>query len=106
MAERPTISTHVLDTEHGLPAVGVSVELYRIDDELETLVGSGTTDDDGRIRDLLFEALETATYRLAFELGGSFFSAASVTFVVNDAARSYHVPLLMAPYSLATYRGS
>ena len=106
MADRPTISTHVLDTENGQPASGVSVELYRVDSELETLVGSGTTDDDGRIRDLLFEALEAGTYRLAFSVRGTFFTAASVTFTVDDTARSYHVPLLMAPYSLATYRGS
>jgi 5-hydroxyisourate hydrolase-like protein (transthyretin family) len=25
---------------------------------------------------------------------------------VADTARSYHVPLLMAPFSLTTYRGS
>jgi len=106
MAEGPTISTHVLDTEQGRPAPGVQVELYRIDDDIETLVGAGTTDDDGRIRSVLYEALEIGTYRLAFELDGRFFRHASVTFVVDDAGRSYHVPLLMAPYSLATYRGS
>jgi len=107
LADAPTISTHVLDTERGQPAPGISVELYRVDgDATETLVGSGTTDDDGRIRSLLFDGLEVATYRLAFAIGGTFFTNASVTFVVNDTTRSYHVPLLMAPYSLATYRGS
>lgn len=106
MAERPTISTHVLDTEHGRPAAGVRVELYRIDGNLETLVGGGTTDDDGRIRSLLYESLDAATYRLVFEVDGPFFRQATVSFVVEDASRSYHVPLLMAPYSLATYRGS
>jgi len=55
---------------------------------------------------LLFEGLEAATYRLTFAIDGTFFRNASVTFVVEDATRSYHVPLLMAPYSLATYRGS
>jgi 5-hydroxyisourate hydrolase len=106
VADRLTISTHVLDTEHGSPAAGIDVELYRVDSELETIVGSGTTDDDGRIRDLLFEQLEAATYRLAFDIGGTFFKQASVTFVVGDTTRSYHVPLLVAPYSLASYRGS
>ena len=106
MAEQPTISTHVLDTEHGRPATGVRVELYRLDDDVETLVGGGTTDGDGRIGNMLLESLEQATYRLAFEVRGTFFQRASVTFVVDDTSRSYHVPLLMAPYSLATYRGS
>jgi 5-hydroxyisourate hydrolase len=107
LAEGPTISTHVLDTERGQPATGVSVELFRVDgDSTETLVGGGTTDEDGRIRSLLFEGLESATYRLTFAIDGTFFRKASVTFVVEDTSRSYHVPLLMAPYSLATYRGS
>jgi 5-hydroxyisourate hydrolase len=106
MADRPTISTHVLDTERGLPAAGIHVDLYRVNTDMETLAGSGITDDDGRIGDLLVEALETGTYRLTFEVGGTFFTAASVTFTVDDTTRSYHVPLLMAPYSLATYRGS
>ena len=47
MADGPTISTHVLDTEQGRPAAGISVELYRVDGEMETLVGSGTTDEGG-----------------------------------------------------------
>jgi 5-hydroxyisourate hydrolase len=106
LAEGPQISTHVLDTEKGSPAMGVVVELYRVDGDLETLVGGGTTDDDGRIRGLLFEALETATYRIAFQIDGTFFRQASVTFAVDDPSRSYHVPLLLAPYSLSTYRGS
>jgi 5-hydroxyisourate hydrolase len=82
------------------------VDLYRIDTDLETIVGTGTTDDDGRIHNLLFESLEAATYRLAFRIDGIFFKAASVTFTVDDASRSYHVPLLLAPYSLTTYRGN
>jgi 5-hydroxyisourate hydrolase len=106
MADRPTISTHVLDTEHGRPRTGLAVELYRLDTNTETLVGGGTTDDDGRIRDLLVEPLVPAIYRLAFDVGGTFFRAVSVTFMVGDTTRSYHVPLLVAPYSLATYRGS
>lgn len=106
MAEVATISTHVLDTGTGSPAVGVAVELYRIDGDLETLVGGGSTDEDGRIRSLLFESLQAATYRLMFDVGGTFFTQASVTFVVDDTSRSYHVPLLTAPYSLSTYRGS
>ena len=56
---RPTISTHVLDTERGAPAVGVHVSLYRLD------VGDGPirmtqalTDGDGRVRDACHQARE------------------------------------------------
>lgn len=106
MGEDPTISTHVLDTELGQPAMGISVALYRIAGDGESEVGGGMTDNDGRIRSLLVGPLVAGTYRLAFELDGPFFRQASVTFSVEDATRSYHVPLLLAPYSLSTYRGS
>ena len=46
-------------------------------------------------------------YRLAFDLGrGRFFEAVTVDVLVEDATRSHHVPLLLAPYGLTTYRGS
>jgi 5-hydroxyisourate hydrolase len=106
MGEGPTISTHVLDTERGRPAQGVNVELFRLDGDAERTVGGGTTDEDGRIRSVLYEALEAATYRLSFQIEGPFWRQASVTFVVDDTTRSYHVPLLLAPYSIASYRGS
>lgn len=101
----PTISTHVLDVEHGRPAEGVSVYLWRVDGD-ERRVGHGTTDADGRIRRLLDGALEPGDYELRFEVGGGFFLGLAVAFRVSDTARSYHVPLIVAPYSLATYRGS
>jgi 5-hydroxyisourate hydrolase len=102
----PTISTHVLDVERGLPAAGVSVALYAVEAGGERLIGGGTTDADGRIRRLLDGALVAGDYRLEFAVDGPFFQQLSVRFHVADTARSYHVPLIMAPFSLATYRGS
>ena len=46
----PTISTHVLDTERGLPAAGVHVTLYRIADDGRPLrLTQALTDADGRV---------------------------------------------------------
>lgn len=101
-----TISTHVLDVEAGTPAAGVSVALFRFQGAGEQPVGGGTTDDDGRIRQLLAGPLVAGRYRIEFVVEGPFFRELSVTFEVTDEERSYHVPLIMAPYSLATYRGS
>lgn len=103
MDDQPTISTHVLDTEHGRPATGVVVRLYGPDEEL---AGGGTTDSDGRIRRLLNGSLAAGDYRIEFDLGAAFFRHAVLTFRVDDPTRSYHVPLLLAPYSIASYRGS
>ena len=99
-----TISTHVLDTERGTPAAGVRVELYRGAD----LVGAGTTDEDGRIADLSGgRSLGPGPYRLVFsEPPSRFFRRVELEIDLDDADRHYHVPLLVAPYSCASYRGS
>lgn len=109
LQDRPTISTHVLDVATGAPRPGLRVRLVRPEDDgRESIVGEGDTDEDGRIPDLLAGTpLERGRYRLAFALDpGGFFSGLAVDIVVDDASRHYHVPLLLAPFGLTTYRGS
>jgi len=110
---RPTISTHVLDIGSGQPAPGVPVRLWRLGagagvDPGAGIVGEAVTDADGRIHDLLAgAALKAGAYRVEFGLdSGGFFTGLAVDFRVEDASRSYHVPLLRAPFGLSTYRGS
>ena len=161
----PTISTHVLDTGRGTPAVGIHVTLYRLAENGKPLrLTQALTDADGRVRDLLERPLIAGDYRLEFRLvngigagggtgaggagggpggrdgagggpggrdgagggpGGrdgasstdedgtapdtdeaSFFRRIILDLRVTDVGRSYHIPLLMAPYSMTTYRGS
>src|SRR5207244_13600453 len=64
MAERPSISTHVLDTDRGAPARGVRVELYR----QGRLLSDQQTNDDGRIADLVQGTLEAGRYRMVFHV--------------------------------------
>jgi 5-hydroxyisourate hydrolase len=108
--QRPTISTHVLDTELGTPASAVHVTLYRVDVEGGPIrMTQALTDADGRVRDLLERPLQAGDYRLEFDVAhedGSFFTKIAVDVRVEDTTRSYHVPLLLAPYSITTYRGS
>lgn len=105
---QPTISTHVLDTALGRPAAGILVRCWRIEGDAAEAVGDGVTDDDGRIRDLLDgRRLVAGRYRLVFDLGeGRFFEAVTLEVRLEDADRSYHVPLLLAPYGVSSYRGS
>jgi 5-hydroxyisourate hydrolase len=107
---RPTISTHVLDTDRGMPAVGVRVALYRLDVGAAPIrMTQALTDGDGRIRDLLERPLTAGDYRLEFDVAhedGSFFTKVAIDLRITDAERSYHVPLLLAPYAMTTYRGS
>ena len=92
------ISTHVLDTERGRPAAGVRVELFRGDERL----AAAETDADGRVRELA--DVEPGEYRLAFAPPSPFFRR--VELEVALAEGHYHVPLLVSPYSCASYRGS
>jgi 5-hydroxyisourate hydrolase len=94
-----SISTHVLDTERGQPSRGVRVELLRGDE----LLASGETDADGRIPELAGE-LEPGPYRLVFHPPSPFFRRIELELELGEG--HYHVPLLLAPYSCTTYRGS
>jgi 5-hydroxyisourate hydrolase len=102
------ITTHVLDTSRGCPATGVPVVLERAVNAGWESVGRGTTDADGRVRDLLTSTPEDGRYRLTFDTGAHsrFYPEVTVTFVVEGGAEHYHVPLLLSPFGYSTYRGS
>ena len=108
------VTTHILDTAAGKPAAGVAVELYARDGEAWSQIGTGTTDADGRVKDLGPERLESGDYRLTFATGtyfagigqDTFFPEVSLTFTVDAAEAHYHVPLLLSPFAFSTYRGS
>ena len=93
-----SLSTHVLDTAAGSPAVGVAVELFLGN----KLLAEATTDTDGRAR--LAEGLEPGGYRLVFHPPSPFFRR--VEFEIEIDEGHYHVPLIVSPYSCASYRGS
>ena len=104
------ISTHILDTSVGLPAANVAVLLEKKVSTNWAKVGEGRTNSDGRHA---FDCpFESGDYRLTFMIEDyfqgreSFFLDTSILFRVKDAARKYHVPLLLNPYGLSTYRGS
>ena len=94
-----SLSTHVLDTAAGGPATGVTVELLHGDE----LVARAETDADGRAR--LSDALALGRYRLVFHPPSEFFRRVEYELEL-DADRHYHVPLLVSPFSCASYRGS
>ena len=94
-----TLSTHVLDTERGAPAASVKVELYASDG---SLAGEGTTDEDGRIRELA--DAPPGTYRLVFHPASPFFRRVELELELGGG--HHHVPLLISSYACASYRGS
>ena len=96
-----TLSTHVLDTAAGRPAVGVPVSLLGPDGEP---LAEAVTDDDGRVGSLGGN-LAAGEYRLRFGVDGPFYPEVVVAFRIA-ADEHHHVPLLLSPYGYSTYRGS
>jgi 5-hydroxyisourate hydrolase len=115
------LSTHVLDTAHGVPAAGVRVVLHRLESSgQEQLVAERVTNADGRTDTPLLagERIATGLYCLTFHAGDYFRTRAvplpeppfvdvvQIHFGVADATGHYHVPLLVSPWAYSTYRGS
>jgi 5-hydroxyisourate hydrolase len=104
-----SVSTHVLDSVLGRPAMGITVRLFAGAE----LIAEGVTDADGRCR-LVEGATGLGTHRLLFATGpwfaeqgrDTFYPEVVLTFAVREPADSHHVPLLLAPFAYSTYRGS
>ena len=114
------LTTHVLDTAHGVPASGLRIELFSLDGEARREVGCQVTNSDGRTAEPMLSgaAFSPGAYELVFHVGDyfrtrlgnpetvPFLDVVPVRFGISDAAAHYHVPLLVAPYGYSTYRGS
>jgi 5-hydroxyisourate hydrolase len=114
------LSTHVLDLCRGGPASGMRIELYRVTGDNRQLVCTAITNRDGRTDQPLLSAdsLPGGVFELVFHAAEYFRSMGTppadppfldrvaICFGVDPAAGSYHVPLLLSPYSYSTYRGS
>ena len=110
MPDGASLSTHVLDTSRGRPAVGLRVTVLS---PAGTELGTGVTDHDGRVPDLGTGPLPPGEHRLRFATGEwfaelgvtAFYPEVVIAFTVGDEDH-YHVPLLLNPYGYSTYRGS
>jgi len=115
------LSTHVLDTHAGAPAAGVKIELLELSAGGERcLIASAVTNRDGRTDRPLIggRPLPIGRYELRFHVGDyfarlgtpradpPFLDVVPVAFAIAEPEGHYHVPLLVTPWSYATYRGS
>jgi hydroxyisourate hydrolase len=105
------LTTHVLDTMRGVPAAGMTIELWSLDQS--KILKSVKTNADGRTDSPLLarDEMESGNYELIFFVGDyfgerRFLDRVPVRFVISDSAAKYHVPLLVSPWSYSTYRGS
>lgn len=113
------LSTHVLDTATGKPAAGIRVQLFWIEPHSEVLIRATATNADGRTDGPMVEGtrFSAGIYKLVFHVGDyfvesghadakKFLDVVPLVFVVDDAEKNYHVPLLVSPWAYSTYRGS
>jgi 2-oxo-4-hydroxy-4-carboxy-5-ureidoimidazoline decarboxylase len=115
------LSTHVLDTHNGRPAGGIAVELIELSDlGASRVVTRATTNADGRTDAPLIggQPVPIGRYELTFSVGKyfaerqvptsdpPFLDQIPLRFSVSDPEGHLHVPLLVTPWSYATYRGS
>lgn len=114
------LSTHVLDTHAGRPAVGIAIELYEFAGERAHRIATATTNADGRTDAPLIggRPLPIGRYELRFAVGDHFrirgieqgdppfLDIVPLRFSIAEPEGHYHVPLLCTPWSYSTYRGS
>jgi 5-hydroxyisourate hydrolase len=98
----------------------MQIELWSVSSAEPKLLKTVRTNSDGRTDQPLLGAdeLKAGQYELVFYVGDYFASKAvptdsirfldrvPVRFGIADATASYHVPLLVSPWSYSTYRGS
>ncbi|UFH52431.1 hydroxyisourate hydrolase [Spirosoma sp. KNUC1025] len=107
------ITTHILDTTRGKPAEGVAITLYQYQQDEWLELATGRTNADGRISNLLTDAIPSGTYKLHFETQpyfntleiSTFYPYVDIIFSIVTGEH-YHVPLLLNPFGYSTYRGS
>ncbi|PTP38877.1 hydroxyisourate hydrolase [Vibrio splendidus] len=114
------LTTHVLDTNHGLPGAEIKVELYKVNEDSTEKLATVITNSDGRTDAPILAGndFRPGKYQLVFyvadyyrskgvELDGvPFLDDVVIRFGLDDPEAHYHVPLLVSPYSFSTYRGS
>jgi 2-oxo-4-hydroxy-4-carboxy-5-ureidoimidazoline decarboxylase len=115
------LSTHVLDTHSGQPAAGMAFELVELSNlGASRVVARGITNADGRTDQPLIAGrpVPIGRYELMFGVGDyfagrkvpmsdpPFLDRVPVHFSVGEPEGHFHVPLLVTPWSYATYRGS
>ena len=110
----------VLDTMNGCPASGMRIEFFGVDKRDSALIGEFRTDSDGRTGGQLLDSsnYRTGRYELRFHVAPyfrslgvvlpepAFIDIVTVAFGIAEPSGSYHVPLLVSPWSYSTYRGS
>ena len=105
-----TISSHILDSIKGTHAAGIRCQLKRLAPGAEVLFDVNA-DHEGRINETLhleadqlggeFElVIHAAEY---FQLDAALVPVVVIRFVIRDAQRRYHLPVMLSPHACSTW---
>jgi 2-oxo-4-hydroxy-4-carboxy-5-ureidoimidazoline decarboxylase len=115
------LSTHVLDTHGGMPAAEIEITLTELSElGVPRVIARAVTNSDGRTDQPLIggRPVPIGRYELMFSVGDHFAARGvpmtdppfldkiPLHFSVSEPEGHLHVPLLVTPWSYATYRGS
>ena len=110
------LSSHILDVSKGIPAVGVTITLEKMNEKTNSWyqVEQKVTDQNGRITDFLKSTNSNlGIYKLTYYTKEyfektkteSFYPFIEVVFEISDNSH-YHVPITLSAYGYSTYRGN
>ena len=113
------LSTHVLDTANGCPANSMQIELWSLEGAAPKRLKTLRANADGRTDQPLLaaEEMKIGSFEIIFSVGDyfaargvplprpPFLDRVPVRFAIADLTASYHIPLLVSPWSYSTYRG-
>ncbi len=113
------LDVHVVDMLHGVPAVGVAVELREISADGDTLIVTAMTNANGQTDHPLMSdrPIPMGCYELRFALGEyftrnaialtdpPFLDVVPIRFSIAESEGCYHIPLRITPWTYTVYRG-
>ncbi|MBL4758904.1 MAG: hydroxyisourate hydrolase [Rhizobiales bacterium] len=112
------ISIHAVDISRGIPAGGLDVSLWRIDDT-RWEIASGTCADSGLFQHPVAKGagVERGLYEVKFDVGSyfrnsnveipdpSFLEVAVFQFGIDRVTEHFHLPFKFTPWGFSLFRG-
>ncbi len=112
------ISIHAVDIAGGVPASGLSVQLWRLDGG-KTEIAAGRCDKDGLLRHPVSDGVGVTrgVYEVAFDVGAfyrdagvslpdpSFLEIAVFRFGIDRVGEHFHLPFKFTPWGFSLFRG-
>lgn len=112
------ISIHAFDISRGIPAVGLKVQLWRLDADRQE-IAAGACDASGVLQHPVAKGagVERGLYEVEFDVGAyyrgsgvalpdpSFLEVAAFRFGIDHLSEHFHLPFKFTPWGFSLFRG-